>query len=190
MNRVILMGTLALAVCMEPAEAQEWLKLGGEPDPLGRVEPVRFLKYATVIEPAESDLEVGLFVFCGDESPQATVEVHLGGASNEGAPGAARIDGGETIDIYWYQGLAGGMRLARVGDVSVLYDDEGREELKGILMGNGEVVLSFEPVGGEDHFFRLNLTGLATRIAMCESRSGEARRSQHPGKTRTPKRRL
>ncbi|MYA17087.1 MAG: hypothetical protein F4086_12730 [Gemmatimonadetes bacterium] len=179
MIRVILMGTLALVVCMEPAEAQEWLKLGGEPDPLGRVEPVRFLKYATVIEPAESELEVGLFVFCGDEWPKATVEIHLGGATNEGASGAARIDGGETIDIYWYQGMGGGMRLARVGDVSVLYDDEGREELKAILMGNGEVVLSFEPFGGEDHFFRLNLAGLATRIATCESRSGEVLGSQH-----------
>lgn len=43
MIRAILMGTLALA-CLEPAQAQEWIKLGGEPDPLGRVEPVRFLK--------------------------------------------------------------------------------------------------------------------------------------------------
>lgn len=75
MIRTTLMVTLVLT-CLAPVEAQEWLKLGGEPDPLGRVEPVRFLKYATVIEPDESDLEVGMFVFCGEESSEnATVEV-------------------------------------------------------------------------------------------------------------------
>lgn len=172
MMRAILIGTLALT-CLEPAQAQEWIKLGGEPDPLGRVEPVRFMKYATAIEPAESDLELAMLVFCGDDSPEkAKVEVRLSGSSSDLALGAARIDGGETIDISWFrltQLGSSALTLARFGEVRTFLDEEGQEQLKAILTEGSEAILSFEPEGQAKHFFRLSLAGLAARIEMCES---------------------
>ncbi|MDE2882945.1 MAG: hypothetical protein OXP70_13920 [Acidobacteriota bacterium] len=170
MTRPILIGALALT-CPYSADAQDWRKIGGEPDPLGRVEPVRFVKDATVIEPAESDLSIVMIVFCGDESSEkATVAVRLAGASPQGASGAARIDDGETIDIFWFAGRGSSFMELMSGDMSVnSFGEEWQEELKAILTAGSEAILSFEPVGQAKHFFRLNLAGLATRIEMCES---------------------
>lgn len=178
MIRAMLMGTLALT-CLEPAQAQEWIKLGGEPDPLGRAEPVQFLKYATAIEPAESDLELAMFVLCGDESSEkATVQVRLFGSHSDLASGAARIDGGEIADISWFRSERLGSNawmLSGFGSIRTLFDEQGQEQLKAILTGGSEAILSFEPFGGEDTYFRLNLAGLAARIGMCENGSPETR---------------
>ena len=169
MIRTMLIGALALA-CVESAEAQEWRKIGGEPDPLGRVEPVRFVKDATLIEPTDSDLSVVMIVFCEEEPPKATLAVRLEGASQQGSSGAARIDGGETIDIFWFGGRGSSFMELMSGDMSVdSFGEEWQEKLKAILTEGSEAVLSFEPVGHTKHYFRLNLAGLADRIDMCES---------------------
>ena len=173
MIRKMLMGAVALA-CVESAEAQEWRKIGGEADPLGRVEPVRFVKDATVIEPTDSDLSVVMIVFCQEEPPKATLAVRLAGASQQGSSGAARIDGGETIDIFWFAGRGSSfmelMKLRSGDDVWVdSFGAKWQEKLKAILTEGSEAVLSFEPVGHTRHYFRLNLAGLANRIEMCES---------------------
>ena len=191
MIRTMLIGALALA-CVESAEAQEWRKIGGEPDPLGRVEPVRFVKDATLIEPTDSDLSVVMIVFCEEEPPKATLAVRLGGASQQGSSGAARIDGGETIDIFWFGGRGSSFMELMSGDMSgdsfgeeweeklkailtegseavLSFGEEWEEKLKAILTEGSEAVLSFDPVGHTKHYFRLNLAGLADRIDMCES---------------------
>lgn len=155
---VLTLGALVAA----PAQAQEWRKIGGEPDPLGRIEPVRFVKDATVIEPAESDLSVRMIVFCNEESPKATVAVRLTGSLSEGALGALRIDGGELVDILWFASrVSTFMELENVDP----FGDGWKERLK----AGSEAIVSFEPAGRTSHYFRLNLAGLATRIEMCET---------------------
>lgn len=120
-----------------------------------------------------------MLVFCGDEpSEKTTVEVRLSGSSSDLASGAARIDGGETIDISWFRSARLGssaFTLSRFGEIDTFLNEEGADQLKAILTGGSEAILSFEPFGGEDTFFRLSLAGLAARIGMCESGSGRAR---------------
>lgn len=164
--------TAALVLALlspEPLNCQQWHKIGGEVDPLGRTEPMRFVKEAIVIEPADSDLAVALYVFCIEEYPKAELSIRLVGVSDRTALGAARIDGGETFPISWWNVGETAGTLEAMGSSGDAWGDRLKDGI--------EAVLSYEPVGRRNHYFRLDLRGVVDRIVMCggPSRADEVR---------------
>ena len=168
----------SLVVALESLQDQlrsSWTKDGGEVNPLGEVEPVRFRRIGWAVESIPdpySDAVPMLTIACGQMPPPLIVSVHdaprLDGLS-EGA-GQARIDDGPRNPIKWED--AGSLRIAAVLAGAERLIDPRFVDLRDPLQAGDTLTVSAPTTVGTI-FFRFVLEGLEAQTAQCSVASPE-----------------
>jgi len=168
-ERAALESGLAALKSIQDLLRSSWSKAGGEVNPLGEVEPVRFRRIgwaAESIPDPYSDAVPMLTISCGQMPPPLIVSIHdaprLDGLS-EGA-GQARIDDGPLSPIKWED--AGSLKIATVLAGAERLIDPRFVDLRDPLQAGDTLTVSAPTMVGTV-FFRFVLEGLEAQTAQC-----------------------
>lgn len=174
-ERAIIESGLAALKSIQDRLRSNWSKAGGEVNPLGQVEPVRFHRIgwaAETIPDPYSDAVPTLTIACSQTPPPLIVSVQGSPrlhASSEGT-GQARIDDGPLHAIKWED--AGNLRIATVLAGAERLIDPRFIDLRNPMQAGDTLTVSAPTMAGTI-FFRFVLEGLEVQTAQCSVASPE-----------------
>lgn len=144
----------------------EWIRTGGEVDPLGRTETVSFLLRGVAVEAIRSpygDAYGTLMIRCNEMPPGIAVAIQNGPLLGDG-DGEARIDGWPGVHRIGWVGMRGGFLIA--GLAGKLNTDPEFPDLREALLAGRSLTVA-APTNVGTVYFEFDLDGLESQESQC-----------------------